>query len=51
MADEKPKSKAEDKDAVKERPKPPPGFRKFRKLLKRVVTAPPMRRGSTEGTP
>lgn len=43
MADEKLQSKPEDKDAGNERPKPPPGFRKFRKMLKRVVNAPPMR--------
>jgi hypothetical protein len=34
-----PKDKAEGS----ERPKPPPGFRKFRKMLKRVIGAPPMR--------
>jgi hypothetical protein len=33
-----PKGKAE----VKERPKKPPGYRKFAKLLKQVVKAPPM---------
>jgi hypothetical protein len=43
MADEEPKSKAEDKAEDKERPKPPPGMRKLRKLLKRVINAPPMR--------
>lgn len=43
MAEEKPQSKVEDKGAGSERPKPPPGFRKFRKMLKRVVNAPPMR--------
>lgn len=46
MADDKTKSKAEDKDAENERPKPPLGFRKFRKMLKRVVNAPPMRKSS-----
>jgi hypothetical protein len=35
-----PKDKAE----VKERPKKPPGYRKFEKLLKKVVKAPPLRR-------
>lgn len=44
MEHEKPKSKIEDKDVASERPKPPPGFRKFRKMLKRVVNAPPMRK-------
>jgi hypothetical protein len=44
MAEEKPQSKLEDKDAETERPKPPPGFRKFRKMLKKVVNAPPMRK-------
>jgi len=27
-----------------ERPKKPPGYRKFEKLLKQVIKAPPMRR-------
>ena len=39
MAEENSKEKVEEK----ERPKPPPGFRKFRKLLKRVIKVPPMR--------
>ena len=43
MADEEPKSKAEEKAEERERPKPPPGMRKFRKMLKQVVKAPPMR--------
>jgi hypothetical protein len=40
MADEKRK----DKDAAEEKQKPPkpPGFRRFEKLLKLVVNAPPM---------
>lgn len=29
---------------VKERPKKPPGYRKFSKLLRQVVKAPPLRR-------
>jgi hypothetical protein len=37
-----PKDRAEES----ERPKPPPGFRKFKKLLKQVVKAPPMIRRS-----
>ena len=35
-----PKDKAE----VKERPKKPPGYRAFAKLLRQVVKAPPLRR-------
>src|SRR5207245_7161129 len=31
-----------DKAEVRERPKKPPGYRKFAKLLKQVVKAPPM---------
>jgi len=27
-----------------ERPKPPPGFRKFNKLLKQIIKAPPLRK-------
>lgn len=42
MAEESSKDKAEEK----ERPKQPPGFRKFRKLLKQVVKAPPLRKKS-----
>jgi hypothetical protein len=40
MAEENSKEKVEGK----ERPKPPPGFRKFRKLLKRVINAPPLKK-------
>jgi hypothetical protein len=37
-------SEQKDKVEVKERPKKPPGYRKFHKLLKQVLKAPPMRR-------
>jgi hypothetical protein len=37
-------SEPHDKAEVKERPKKPPGYRKFDKLLKRVINAPPLRR-------
>lgn len=37
-----PKEKVEEK----ERPKKPPGYRKFTKLLKQVVNAPPMQKPS-----
>ncbi|MFY9978196.1 MAG: hypothetical protein WAK22_08190, partial [Candidatus Sulfotelmatobacter sp.] len=30
------------------KPKKPPGFRKFKKLLKRVVNAPPLRKPATK---
>ena len=36
-------SDPKDKAEVKERPKKPQGYRKFAKLLKQVVKAPPMR--------
>jgi hypothetical protein len=39
-----PNAKAED-TRKPERPKKPPGYRKFQKLLKRVVNAPPMSKG------
>jgi hypothetical protein len=38
-----PNAKAEDKEQP-ERPKKPPGYRKFQKLLKQVVKAPPFKR-------
>lgn len=38
-----PKDKAEEKEKPPG-PKKPPGFRKFEKLLKLVVNAPPLRR-------
>ena len=41
-------SKDIEKEEVKERPKKPPGYRKFEKLLKQVVKAPPMRKGVTD---
>jgi len=37
-------SEQKDKAGVKERPKKPPGYREFAKLLRQVVKAPPMRR-------
>jgi hypothetical protein len=37
-------SEPNDKTEAKERPKKPPGYRKFAKLLKQVVKAPPMPR-------
>ncbi len=40
MAEEKERDKAEEK----ERPKKPPGYRNFEKLLKQVIKAPPLRR-------
>lgn len=36
------------KAEVRERPKKPPGYRKFAKLLKQVVKAPPMRKFRAE---
>jgi hypothetical protein len=33
-----------DRVGVKERPKKPPGYRNFEKLLKRVIKAPPLRK-------
>jgi len=39
-------SEPKEKVEVKERPKKPPGYRKFEKLLKVAMTAPPMRRGA-----
>ena len=41
MSDPKPNDKAEE-----EKPKKPPGYRKFEKLLKQVMKAPPMRKRS-----
>jgi hypothetical protein len=38
-----PNAKAED-ERKPERPKKPPGYRKFQKLLKQVVKAPPLRK-------
>jgi hypothetical protein len=38
-----PNAKAEDKENS-ERPKKPPGYRKFAKLLKQVVKAPPFKK-------
>jgi hypothetical protein len=37
-------SEPSDKAEVRERPKKPPGFRKFSKLLKQIVKAPPLRK-------
>jgi hypothetical protein len=37
-------SEPKDKDEVKERPKKPPGYRRFEKLLKQVIKAPPIPR-------
>jgi hypothetical protein len=37
-------SEPKDKAVVKERPKKPPGYRKFAKLLKQVINAPPLRK-------
>jgi hypothetical protein len=39
MAEEKPSEKA----GEKERPKRPPGWRNFQKVLKHVVKSPPMK--------
>ena len=41
MAEE---TKEQEKVEEKERPKKPPGFGKLKKMLKRVVNAPPMRK-------
>jgi hypothetical protein len=41
------KDKAEEKEQ-QPRAKKPPGFRKFEKLLKQVVNAPPLRRPKRE---
>jgi hypothetical protein len=46
-----PNAKAEDKGKP-ERPKKPPGYRKFAKLLRQVVKAPPLRKPAVYlGTP
>lgn len=37
-------SEPKDKAEVRERPKKPPGYRKFEKLLKAVAKAPPLRK-------
>jgi hypothetical protein len=42
MVDEKHKDKGVEES--KPRPKRPPGYRKFEKLLKQVVNAPPLRK-------
>lgn len=42
-----PKDKAEEKE-IKERPKKPPGYRKFEKLLRQVIKAPPVRKTQIE---
>jgi hypothetical protein len=39
-------SRDAEKVEAKERPKKPPGYRKFEKLLKQVIKAPPMRKHS-----
>ncbi len=44
MMGQKKEPEPKDKSEESAQPKPPPGFRKFRKLLKRVVNAPPMRK-------
>jgi hypothetical protein len=41
MSDPKPNDKVEEE---KVRPKKPPGYRQFEKLLKQVVKSPPMKR-------
>jgi hypothetical protein len=43
------KDKAEE-ESQQPRPKKPPGYRKFEKLLKQVVNAPPMRKKPDEKT-
>ena len=48
MSDPKPNDKVEeDKHNIKKTPE----YRKFRKLLKQVIKAPPMRRGLSVPTP
>jgi len=46
-------SEQNDKGAAVEekqpKPKKPPGYRKFEKLLKQVVNAPPLRKSSPRG--
>jgi hypothetical protein len=42
-------SELNDKAEVKEPSKKPPGYRKFEKLLKQVVKAPPLRKRITSG--
>jgi len=44
MTDEPKEKVAEEKPA----PPKPPGYREFEKLLKRVVTAPPLKRASRQ---
>lgn len=43
---EEPELKRSDKAEATEKPKPkkPPGYRKFKKLLEQVVTAPPLKK-------
>jgi hypothetical protein len=38
--------KSQDKAVEKETPKKPPGFRRFKKLLEQVISAPPLRQKS-----
>lgn len=42
-------SEPNEKAEVKERPKKPPGYRKFARLLRQVVKAPPMRTAIRSG--
>lgn len=42
-----PNSKDKVEEEKKPKPKKPPGYRKFHKLLKQVINAPPMRKQST----
>jgi len=43
-------AKTHDKAEGKEQPKPtkPPGFRKFKRLLKQVISAPPLKASKPE---
>jgi len=45
MSEQNAKAEAEEKHP---KPKKPPGYRKFERLLKQVVTAPPIHRGKME---
>lgn len=46
MAEETELKQPDKAEAEKLEPKKPPGYRKFQKLLKQVIKAPPMRKGN-----
>jgi hypothetical protein len=46
MAEENELKQSDKAEAEKPKPKKPPGYQKFQRLLKQVIKAPPMRRAS-----